>query len=65
MSKLFKEVIRVTWVRGQIGVTRDGFDTVWFNCPAEDALATAEYIGKTYNYAIDYNGPMGKISANL
>jgi hypothetical protein len=45
---------------------RDGYPSVWFDCPAADAFATAQYICYKYNAKmIDFAGVLGYAPVSL
>jgi len=48
--------------RGQLGVMRAGYPSVWFDCPAADAFETAQYICRKHNAKmIEFAGLMGYV----
>lgn len=50
----------------QLGVTREGYPSVWFDCPASKAFATAQYICYEYDAKmIDFAGVLGYIPPSL
>lgn len=58
--------LRFIAARGQLGVMRDGYPSVWFDCPASEAFATAQYICHKYNAKmIDFAGVLGYVPASL
>ena len=46
--------------RGQLGVMRAGYPSVWFDCPAADAFETAQYICREHGAKMgSFEGLMG------
>lgn len=58
--------LRFMAARGQLGVMRDGYPSVWFDCPASEAFATAQYICYIYGAKmLDFAGLLGDIPPSL
>lgn len=58
--------LRFLAVRGQLGVMREGYPSVWFDCPAEDAFETAQYICRKYDAKmIEFSGAFGYVPASV
>jgi len=46
--------------RGQLGVVREGYPSVWFDCPVVDAFETAQYICRKHGAKMgSFDGLMG------
>jgi len=58
--------LRFISARGQLGVMREGYPSVWFDCPASKAFATAQYICHEYDAKmIDFAGVLGYIPPSM
>ena len=58
--------LRFMAVRGQLGVIREGYPSVWFDCPAVDAFETAQYICRKHDAKmVEFTGAFGYIPVSV